>query len=96
MIIAFRIYYSSKLDKQYDFDYVFDSNVSSNRVYNVAVNALVQGLILNNESSWLVTYGQISLKKTEYVFMHSNCLFAECIHNIFDIIDKSEGDSTIK
>lgn len=96
MILVFRTYYSNKLDKQYDFDYIFESNIASNRVYNIAVNALVQGLILNNESSWVVTYGQISLSKTEYVFMHPNCLFAECIYNIFDMIDKSEGDNTIK
>jgi hypothetical protein len=96
MIMLFKIYYSNKQDKQYDFDYVFDTKVATNIVYNTAVSALVQGLVLSNESSWLVTYGQNNLNKTQYIFKNSDCLFAECILNIFETIDKSEWENPVK
>ena len=60
------------MDKVYDFDYVFPLNTNESTVYKSAVDSLVQNMLIRNENSCIITYGQKSLNKTEFMFMHSD------------------------
>jgi len=64
-----------------------------------AIDELVQDLVLDNRSNWLVTYGQAGLlidsltkvDKTKYLFEHYDSLFCQWIDSIFKTLINKSG-----
>lgn len=83
-----QIFYSNSLDKTYEFNHVFEPNVSGSKIYQYSINELVEGLVLRNANSTVVGYGQSNLGKSQFLFKYPDCMFSECIYNIFQMLDE--------